>query len=546
MKMTQPKREKRSPGGKLGLSLEGSRDRHLAEDICATSNVSRRALIALSVGGALFIGSWTSSHAQTPQYGGVLNVGIGDDTKSLDPIFQIGFSERQPEYLIYNTLFGLAADFSVIPELAQSWSASDDGLNLILHLRGGIKFQDGTDFDAEAVKWNLDRRLSDKVNSPSQTVLGPIISAVDVVDPLTVRIRLKTPSRSLLGMLAQREGFMVSPTAAKKYGESFGLHPVGTGPFIFKKWLQNDRIVLEKNPNYWEKGKPYLDGVVFHQLSAPIVGVPRVLTGELDVLSYLSPNEARLLEGKSAVKLVLNPGARWVSLHMDENHPPFNDVRVRKAIAYGLDRKKIMEITTAGKGTVANGPTPPHLWWFDKNLPQYPHNPEKAKKLLAEAGYGNGCSLTLSTPPDALYRPISILVQAQLKKIGIDVTIEPVSQTMWAAMAMNEQIHFFPITWTQRPDPDGLMTLLLDSASSQNWVHFHNAEFDRLLKLGRLEKDRNRRRKIYDEAQEILGEQLPYVNLFFGVEYTALRRSVHNFAFIPDDIPRFREVWKSE
>lgn len=505
-----------------------------------------RFLIASVVSGGLLIGSCASGHAQSPQYGGVLNVGIADDTKSLDPTFQLEFSERQPEYLIYNTLFGLSDDLSITPELAKSWSVSDDGLTLVLHLRADIKFQDGTNFDAKAVKWNLERRLSDELNSPSRTVLKPIISKVVAVDPLTVLIQLKTPSPSLLGMLAQREGFMISPAAAKKYGDSFGLHPVGTGPFMFKKWLQNDRIFLVKNQKYWEKGKPYLDGVVFHLLADHGVGVSRILTGELDVLSYLSPNETRLLEGKPGVKLMLNLGARWVSLHMRNDLPPFNDVRVRRAIAYGLDRKKITAIATAGKGTVANGLTSPRLWWFDANLPNYPYDPKKAKELLAEAGYGHGLSLTLSTPPDSLYRPISILAQEQLKQIGISIRIQPVSATMWGEMAMNGQIDFMPIRWTQRPDPDGLMSYLLDGASSQNWVHFHNANYDKLLKQGRLEKDRNRRRAIYNEAQRILAEQLPYVNLFFAVEYTAMRNSVRNFVLIPDDIPRYRDIWKSK
>jgi peptide/nickel transport system substrate-binding protein len=492
------------------------------------------------------LGSCSAAIAEAPQYGGTLNVAADNDAKSLDPTFQVNFSERQPEYLIYNTLFGLKPDFSIVPELAESWSISEDGLVLTISLRKGVRFHDGTEFNAEVVKWNIDRRLDDEVNSPSKSLLRPAIASVDAVDANTVRINLKGPSPSLLGMLAQREGFMISPTAAKKLGNRFGVEPVGTGPFVFKEWLQGNSITVDKNPDYWEKGKPYLDRVVLHLMANPTIGVPRMLSRELDVVPYLPPNEARALEGKPDIRLFLSPGSRWTSLHIVTTSAPFNDVRVRQAIAYGLDRQRIVDIVTAGKGIVANGPTPPSLWWFNKDLPSYEHNPEKARKLLSDAGYASGLSVTLSIPPDGLYRPLSSLVQEQLKDVGINVSIQPVSASEWAPRLMNKEINFIPIRWTQRPDPDGLMTLLMYSKSSQNWTVFNNPEFDALLEQGRVEKNQDRRRDIYGRAQKILAEQLPYINLFFAVEYTAMQASVQNFVYIPDEIPRYREIWKSK
>ena len=203
--------------------------------------------------------------SSTPQYGGTLNVAMADDAKSLDPTFQINFTERQPEYLIYNTLVGLKPDFSIVPELAQSWELSENGRRLVLHLHPGVMFQDGTKLDAEAVRWNLMRRLDPKLNSPSRVQLAELIAGVEAVDETTVAIALKGPAPSLLGMLAQREGFVMSPTAVAKYGNSFGQHPVGSGPFIFREWAPGSRIVLEKNPSYWESGKPYLDRIIFVQ-----------------------------------------------------------------------------------------------------------------------------------------------------------------------------------------------------------------------------------------------------------------------------------------
>jgi peptide/nickel transport system substrate-binding protein len=501
--------------------------------------------LSVAVGSGLLIGNRSPALAEAPQYGGELNVALDNDAKSLDPIYQVNFSERGPEYLIFNTLFGLTSDFSIIPELAESWSLSDNGLVLTMSLRKGVKFHDGTDFDAEAVKWNLERRLTD-AKSASKSLLTPVIASVEVVDTSTVKINLKTPSPSLLGMLAQREGFMISPTAAKKLGDRFGVEPVGTGPFIFKEWQQGNKITVEKNPAYWEKGKPYLDRVTFHLMGNPVIGVPRMLSGELDMVPYLTPNDARSLEGKPQIKLFKSPGSRWVSLHIVTTSPPFTDVRVRQAIAYALDRQRIVDIVSAGQGVIANGPTPPSLWWFDKDLPNYEHNPEKAKKLLAEAGYPSGLSLTLSLPPDSMYRPLASLVQEQLKDAGIKVNIQPVSASEWEPRLANNQINLIPIRWTQRPDPDGLFSLLFYSKSQVNLTRFNNSEVDGLLVQARGEKDRDRRREIYGRAQKIIAEQVPYVNLFFAVEYTAMQSNVQNFTYIPDEIPRLREVWKSK
>jgi peptide/nickel transport system substrate-binding protein len=482
--------------------------------------------------------------AEQPQYGGTLTVAMADDAKSLDPALQVNFSERQPLYLIFNTLFKLKPDFSLEPELAQSWSYSDDGLSLTIVLRDGVKFHDGTDFDARAVKWNLEHRMDPNTKSVSETVLKSMIKNISVVDSKTVLINLKMPSPSLLGMLAQREGFMASPKSATELGDKFGVNPVGTGAFKFKEWALG-RIVLEKNPDYWEKGKPYLDRVIFQLVANSTIVVPRLMTKELDAVAQLSPFDIRSLERNQNIKLYPTPGAKWISLQMDNAQAPFNDVRVRKAIAYGLDRPKIVETVTGGKGTLANGPTPPGLWWYDPNLPDYPHDPKRARELLAEAGHPDGISVTLAVPPDSEYRPLSQLVQAQLKEAGINVAIKPVSGSEWAPMMFAGTINFLPIKWTQRPDPDGLLSMLLEGTMPTNNVHYKNPEFDALLQKGRAEKDINKRKEIYSKAQQILGNDLPYVNLMFSVEYEAVQSNIHNFEWIPDIIPRYREVWKA-
>ena len=483
--------------------------------------------------------------AEQPQYGGTLTVSLPNDAKSLDPTYQINFSERQPLYLVFNTLVGLAPDFSIVPELAERWETRDDGWLLMLHLRRDVKFHDGTVFDAKAAKWNLDHRMDEKVNSPSRLQLAELIETVDVQDDVTLAIRLKGPAPSLLGMLAQREGFMISPQAAETFGERFGQIPVGTGPFIFREWSPGNRIVVDKNASYWEPGKPYLDRVVFIQTSNPVVGIPRLLTRELDFVGALTPIDVRPLEKQSGIKLERSPGSRWLALQMRIDRPPFNDLKLRQAIAHAIDRKRMVDIVMDGKATIAEGFTPAGLWWFDPDLRSYPYDPAKAKALLAEIGPMPDLQLTLSTQPVTLYQQISQLTQEQLKAVGLNVRIEPVSVSDWYPQLIQGAINFLPIRWTQRPDPDGLFTYLFHGMSKANTSHYSNSQVDEALDKARGLQDESKRATLYRAAQKLMTHDLPYIPLFFSVEYAAMRDNVRNFVWIPDEIPRFREVWKA-
>src|SRR5262245_34128752 len=196
-----------------------------------------------------------------PVPGGTLNVGLPSDSKTMDPIFSVQFTERQVLYLIFNTLVRYGPDFSIRPELAESWKIEDGGKRITFTLRQGVQFHDGTPFNATAVKWNIDRRLDPAVASPQREQLAPIIAAVDVVDEHTVAFLLKAPYAGLLSLLGERPGFMLSPTAKEKLGKDFGNAPVGTGPFVFEEWEIGMHLAVARIAKYWEAGKPYLDRV---------------------------------------------------------------------------------------------------------------------------------------------------------------------------------------------------------------------------------------------------------------------------------------------
>jgi peptide/nickel transport system substrate-binding protein len=483
--------------------------------------------------------------AATPQSGGTLNVGISSDTKTLDPIQSVQFPERQILYLVFNTLIKYGPDFSLQPELAESWEIKDDGKRIVFKLRKGVKFHDGTPFDAAAVKWNIDRRLDPAVASPQREQLEPIIASVEVVDPATVAFVLKKPSPSLLGLLGERPGFMVSPAAAAKAGADFGNHPVGTGAFIFKEWVRSSHITVEKNPNYWEKGLPYLDKVTFRDIGSAVVGVQRLLTNELDFVGELAPNDVKQIEGKAGVALYPITG-RWYSLQWRMDKPPFDNAKLRQAISHGIDRKRINDIVMAGKGVVSDSSTPKGLWWHDETIKSYEYNPEKAKALLAEAGYPSGFEVVLTTPQVSVFQQMDQLVQEQLAQIGVKIKLEPVSSADWYNRIVDGSTNFSPTRWTQRPDPDGILYLLFHSQGYANTTKYKNDKVDALLNEARQIYDQAKRKPLYSQAQRLIMADNPMPPLFFSVEYAAVRDSLQGFEWIPDQIPRFREVWKTK
>ncbi len=495
------------------------------------------------IGGSLLLGS--SARAETPQSGGTLNVGLASDAKTYDPIYSVQFTERHVLYLVFNTLVKYAPDFSILPELAANWETAPDGKRILFTLQPGVTFQDGTKFDADVVKWNIDQRMDPVVNSPQRDLLAPVIASVEVIDPQHVAFNLTKPSPAIFSLLGERPGFMVSPTSWRKLGREFGNSPVGTGAFVLKEWVRGSQVTLEKNPNYWEKGLPYLDRIVVRDLAGSIVGVQRLLTGEVDYVGELTSTDVRPIEGKPDITLQPIKVGRWYFLQWHVNAPPFDNAKLRQAIAHAIDRKRLNEITMRGQGYVSDSPTPEGLWWFDPAVKSYDYDPAKARALLAEAGYSNGFEYQLSTPQVAIFQQINQLLQEQFAAVGIRVTLQPVASSEWYARVVDGTTNFTPTRWTQRADPDGLLSILFDSKGFANTMKYRNDKVDALLEQARSTYDVATRKRLYGQAQQQIVTDLPMVPLIFGAEYGALRGNVRGFEWIPDQIPRFREVWKA-
>jgi peptide/nickel transport system substrate-binding protein len=479
-----------------------------------------------------------------PQYGGTLNVGVASDAKSFHPFFSVEFTERQVLYLVFDTLVKYGTDFSIEPGLASSWIFENGGKRVVLKLREGVKFHDGTAFDAAAVKWNFEKRLDSDTASPQRSQLQPIIDSVEVINPATVAINLKEANAGLLSLLGERPGFMVSPAATERFRKDYPNNPVGTGPFVFKGWTRGSQVILEKNRSYWQPGKPYLDRIVFRDIAGSVIGVQRLINGELDFVSELSPNDVRAISNNPAVVLAPIAVGRWYSLQWQVDKPPFDNAKLREAIAHAIDRRRLIDIIMGGKATVSESPTPPGLWWFDPSVKTYPYDPTKAKALLAEVGFPNGTTLTLSAPQISVFQQIDQLAQEQLSAVGIKIDLAPVSSSEWYDRIVKRATNFTPTRWVQRADPDGLLHLLFHSKGYQNTTGYNNPQVDSLLDRARSVTNQDERKKIYGEVQALLAKDIPMLPLFFSTEYAAMRTSVGGFVWIPDQIPRLAEVWK--
>lgn len=506
----------------------------------------RSFLLALGLTAGL-LGSTASATAQeTPQSGGTFNISFLDSAKTLDPTYSNDYAERRVLHLIYNTLVATNPDFSIRPELAKSWEIAEGGTRYVFQLQEGVTFQDGTPFDAEAVKYNIERRLDETVASAQRKQLLPVIENVEILGPLELAINLKTPYPALLAEFADRWGFMISPTAVEKFGEDFGSNPVGTGAFQLVDWTRGTSITLEKNPDYWEEGLPYLDGIVFNSVANEVIGMQRLMVGEVDYVDSLSPDQVKTVEGRNGIEIEKSPVGRWFSLQWQVDKPPFDNVTLRRAIAHALDREKINEIMMGGEGTIANGPTPPGFWWSSPDNVVYDYDPDKARELLAEAGITEGTTLTLTTPSRPDTRRLNQLVAEMLQEVGLNIELEPVEANVYYSRVVERAINFVPMTWSQRADPDGLVTILLHSDGWANTTGYANPELDALLDEARTLTTQDERKPLYAQAKDLIGEDLPYLPLFFEVSFSARKDSLHGVVQMPDTIPRFRYAWKEQ
>jgi ABC-type transport system substrate-binding protein len=375
--------------------------------------------------------------AQQPKAGGTLRVAWEADLSGLDPHVSSGLQAYRVVGNLFNSLVGIDAALNYVPDLAESWEILENSKVYVFHLRKGVKFHDGTDFDAEVVRWNY-RRITDPEEKALDAPFYSIVEAVEAIDAHTVQFTLKHPSRTLLPVLAAyRVGFaQMSPAAYKHWGkEDVRLHPVGTGPFKLARWEQNQIIVLEKNPDYFKPGLPYLDRVDLRIMKEGVTRVAALRTGEVDFANYVPTEHVERLTKDSQLQVIQGRDEQRIQCYLNLRKPAFQDLRVRQALlGYGIDRQAIAKTALLAQAQplwsfVAPG-SRGHIDFGD----QFPYNPEKARALLKEAGYDeqNPLRYALMTHgAEAALPNAATIMKTQYAKLGVEVTVEIIDRPIF-------------------------------------------------------------------------------------------------------------------
>jgi peptide/nickel transport system substrate-binding protein len=502
-------------------------------------------VLALAAGGSLLPASGAPAAPPGPARGGTLRVGITGDWSTLDPAHYTNVSEREIFYSIYNPLFSLDPSFAIRPGLVKSWTISADGLHLTFHLQTEVRFHDGTPFDAAAVKFNIDRMLNPATGSAFRTILAPI-KDVRVVDPATVELTLSGPFTPLLAWFTEGPGFVASPDAIRKWGDQYGLHPAGTGPFEFVEWVKNDHIALRRFQSYWERGLPYLDGIVYRPTNDETVKMAGLRAGSLDIVDTVPAREQRAVRADPRFKNIPLAGSRWPMIRLNTAIPPFNSKALRQAVSYWVNRQQIVTAIYFGQARPAYGPiSPVYREYYDPSASRYGYHDDlaQAKAALAVGGRPGGFSFTLEISTSPEQTRLAELIKAQLAEAGINANIQAYDLTTLQDRITGKRYQAVIGSWTPRPDIDGTMYNHFSTHGNVNSVSYSNATVDALLEQTRVIPAGSERIRLYRQIQRQVVDDAPWVFLVFENLMIGMQQRVEGLPAIPDAMMRFKAVW---
>src|SRR5216684_995124 len=395
---------------------------------------------------ALLLSLGASLQAQT-----TLRIGIAEDPDILDPSLGRTYVGRIVFSAVCDKLFDIDEKANIVPQLALSQETSADGKEVTIKLRPGVKFQDGEPLDAEAAKFSLERHL----NFPA-SFRKPELAAldhVDVVDPLTIKLVLKTPFSPLVAQLADRAGMMVSPKAAKEAGDKFGLHPVCAGPYKFVERVQQDRIVGEKFADYWNKDNVFIDRVVFLPIVDATVRLANLKSGGLDLIERVLATDIKDVRADKKLVLSTAPELGYLGLTININNDKNKGAlsqseKVRQALDLSIDREAINQVVFNGEFTPGNQWVSPQHPYYQKAFPVQPRDIAKAKALLKESGVALPVSVDYMIPKGAENEAVAQVVQSMAAEAGFDLKIRVVEFATTFKQAQAGEFQVFQINWS--------------------------------------------------------------------------------------------------
>jgi ABC-type transport system substrate-binding protein len=505
--------------------------------------LNRRHLLALLSGTVAAASLNLPALAQAAKKGGVLKIAAPANPSSLDPATGGAGSDHTILWTMYDTLVEWDYDtLSPKPGLAR-WSYPDPK-TMVLDINAGVKFHDGTPLDAEAVKFNLDRNRSDPRSNVKADLTS--IDAVEITGPMQITLKLKNADTALPAIFSDRAGMMVSPTNIKVLGGETDRKPVGAGPWKFVSWADNQALIVTRNESYWRPGRPYLDGIEFNIIPELATGLRSVVAGQNDMAFALPARLKPVIDRAKNLQVVTGPTLYCIQLYINHGRAPLDDVKVRQALNFAVDRDSFVKATLAGLGEPATMTLPSTHWAYDKPTSTlYPHDPEKARKLLAEAGHKDGLELTIGgyTDQDSVRR--GEVIQEQLAKVGIRLkyfrgTVAEISAQFFAT---EKKFDLLLSAWTGRPDPSMTYALGFDKGAYYNASRLATPELSALIQESRESEDLKTRAAVFAKIQRLTMEQALSVPLAFQFELAALNERVKDYKSNLLGKPKYENIY---
>ncbi|HMN72112.1 MAG TPA: ABC transporter substrate-binding protein [Rhodoblastus sp.] len=515
-------------------------------DTKTLARLTRREAMALAgaAGASAFADRFALAQG-APKRGGVLKIAANANPSSLDPATGGSGADHTMLFPMFDTL--TEWDYETLkpkPGLAESWKYPDPQ-TLVLNLRSGVTFHDGTPLDADAVKFNLERAKTDTRSNIKADLVT--VASVEATGPLQVTLKLSQPDTALPGILSDRAGMMVSPTALKAAGGNLDRKPVGAGAYAFVSWTDNEKLVVKRHDKYWRAGEPYPDGIEFAIIPESATALRSVIAGQNDLVYQLPARQKMMLQRASALKQASGPTVYCQQIYFNWSRPPFNDIRVRKALNHAVDRATFVKATLDGVGEPAFMNLPSSHWAYDADVAKlYPHDPDKARALLKEAGVPEGYVLELIgyTDQDSVRRA-EILIE-QFARVGLKAQFAngSIAEMSAAFFGKDKKGAGLVSAWTGRPDPSLTYTLMYSKDSYFNAGRADvPAELPDALKATRATENLEDRKKAFSKVQRIVMENALVCPLAFQFELDAHAAKVKGYKPNLLGKPKYEGVW---
>lgn len=474
-----------------------------------------------------------------------IRIGLAEDPDMLDPDLARTYVGRIVFTSMCDKLFDISPTLEIIPQLALGYEVAADGLSIDIPLRERVTFHDGTPFNAEAAKYNIERSLN-LPGSGRASEIAQVVS-VEITGDHSVRIHLSQPFAPLIAQLVDRAGMMISPTAAEAAGENFAANPVCAGPYKFVRRVAQDRIELEKYDGYWNPDPFTIDRVIFLPIPDTSVRLANLQAGDLDLIERPSPTDLAAIAADSKLDMGTVPSLGYQGVTINVSNPEqrdtplAQDIRIREAFALSIDRNVINDVVFDGQYIIGNQAVPPTSIWYNEDLPIQERDVERAKELLAQAGVTNpAVELMVSNSPDSVR--VGEVIQALAGEAGFNVTVRATEFATALDLQDVGDYDTFQVGWSGRLDPDGNIHAFVTCEGAQNVSGFCDAEVDAWMNESRAEADFDARKELLDKVAEKFLNSYHIIYLYHTQLFFPYTSDVHGFVAYPDGMIRLAGV----